>query len=533
MNPSFNELNNLPNEILVKMLKYLSHYDILYSFYDINERFNSIIKNYFLKNNLTLIINNDSLISFDNKILESVYEIIPMIENNIKCINIDSLIIENIIDRANYPNLKQVTIYTSLQESINIFIDGSLFIKIFGQKIEKLMIKSRRILKPIINTFGEYDILEHREILQDLFKKCSTMFQNLISLQFYLFINNQQLTFDFREVISFSSNITQLYVTVNHFNDCLYILDGSFNQLQKFYIIICGTGDLPSTDHVEIEISNIKCFSIRYKNKILNYDRGLIPLLHRMINLEEFHIHFIKTTLPIIDEHILKVEFIDNIPKLKKFIFNIGSLTYLGNQHYLSSNENIKHSSKKFQNSEMISNIDYFERTRLLYSHIYSHPYTWDFYHHISNNFRGGLFKSVRIISLFDEQPFEHDFFLLIAQSFPYFSRLILRNNEIQKNINCQQIPIKYNNLLNIDLIQSHDNYIEEFLNNNKTCLLNGIYLNISYKSLLRQTNNFTKDEYRTNCSKINYLKLKNDKEDLINENLIKYFHNATIDYYH
>ncbi|CAF1590981.1 unnamed protein product [Rotaria sordida] len=472
MNPSFNELNNLPNEILVKMLKYLSHYDILYSFYDINERFNSIIKNYFLKNNLTLIINNDSLISFDNKILESVYEIIPMIENNIKCINIDSLIIENIIDRANYPNLKQVTIYTSLQESINIFIDGSLFIKIFGQKIEKLMIKSRRILKPIINTFGEYDILEHREILQDLFKKI--------------------------EVISFSSNITQLYVTVNHFNDCLYILDGSFNQLQKFYIIIFGTGDLPSTDHVEIEISNIKCFSIRYKNKILNYDRGLIPLLHRMINLEEFHIHFIKTTLPIIDEHILKVEFIDNIPKLKKFIFNIGSLTYLGNQHYLSSNENIKHSSKKFQNSEMISNIDYFERTRFLYSHIYSHPYTWDFYHHISNNFRGGLFKSVRIISLFDEQPFEHDFFLLIAQSFPYFSRLIL-----------------------------------QFLNNNKTCLLNGIYLNISYKLLLRQTNNFTKDEYRTNCSKINYLKLKNDKEDLINENLIKYFHNATIDYYH
>ncbi|CAF2127732.1 unnamed protein product [Rotaria magnacalcarata] len=167
------------------------------------------------------------------------------------------------------------------------------------------------------------------------------MFGNLKSLQFHLFMDNRQLTFDFKQSMSFSSNITQLHVAIDNFNDCLYILDGSFNQMQKLYIVICGTGDLPSNDHENASCSSISCFT-------------------RII--------------------------------------------------------------------------DYFERAQLLYCHVYSYRYTWKFYHYITNNFHGGLFKSVREITLYDEHPFEHDFFLRIAQSFLCINKLALCNNEAQQN---------------------------------------------------------------------------------------------------
>ncbi|CAF1050282.1 unnamed protein product [Rotaria sp. Silwood1] len=44
--------------------------------------------------------------------------------------------------------------------------------------------------------------------------------------------------------------------------------------------------------------------------------------------------------------------------------------------------------------------------------HFYSCPYTLRYYHNITNSFQGGLFKCVCEVSLFDERPFEHEFFI-------------------------------------------------------------------------------------------------------------------------
>ncbi|CAF4684620.1 unnamed protein product, partial [Rotaria sp. Silwood2] len=52
--------------------------------------------------------------------------------------------------------------------------------------------------------------------------------------------------------------------------------------------------------------------------------------------------------------------------------------------------------------------------------HIYSYPYKFNVYKNITNNFPGGLYKCVREMSLMDERPFEHEFFLRIAQSLRY-----------------------------------------------------------------------------------------------------------------
>ncbi|CAF4302602.1 unnamed protein product [Rotaria sp. Silwood2] len=201
--------------------------------------------------------------------------------------------------------------------------------------------------------------------------------------------------------------------------------------------------------------------------------------------------------------------------KLNKFTFNIRSFIPRNDLVNLPSNEDIKNTFKNFKNNEIISCVDYFSKSNLFYCHICSYPYTWTFYNNITNNFPGGLFKCVREISLCDERPFEHEFFLQIAESFPFMEKLSLYNHEPQQNKNLKWLMIEYTHLTKLDLVATHENYVEQFLNNTKTCLLNNIYLRVRYDSLQKVTDDFTRDATRVNCSKIIGL-VSNNKQKLL-----------------
>ncbi|CAF5051691.1 unnamed protein product [Rotaria sp. Silwood1] len=132
----------------------------------------------------------------------------------------------------------------------------------------------------------------------------------------------------------------------------------------------------------------------------------------------------------------------------------------------------------------------------------------------ITNNFQGGLFECVREISLFDEQPFEHEFFLLIAQSFLLIKKLTLNNQKPRKNKQYTKSKddeqdfsiIKYSHLIYLNLYEAHEDYIELFLDHTKTYLPNNMDLAIDYELLKKATHNFKRNTIRINCSKINYL---------------------------
>ncbi|CAF3079891.1 unnamed protein product [Rotaria sp. Silwood2] len=189
--------------------------------------------------------------------------------------------------------------------------------------------------------------------------------------------------------------------------------------------------------------------------------------------------------------------------RLNKFIFNICSAICLDQLVNLPSNENIQSAFRNFQNSQIISFVDCFLESDLYYYHIYSYPYTWNFFNNITNNFPGGLFKYVREISLLDERPFQHEFFLRIAHSFPFINKLTLNNREPQENDNQQCLIIKYHHLTILDLVKAHENYVEEFLDSTKTYLLNNVHLYVRYGSLQKATDDFTRDVTQVNCSKI------------------------------
>ncbi|CAF1333487.1 unnamed protein product [Rotaria sordida] len=137
--------------------------------------------------------------------------------------------------------------------------------------------------------------------------------------------------------------------------------------------------------------------------------------------------------------------------------------------------------------------------------HVYSYPSQIQYYQRITNHFSGGIFKYVRLISLYDEHPFEHEFFLRISQSFPFIEKLSLINNQSQKHKQSHNSSIvKYNYLVTLDIEKVHDDYLEEFLFHTKTYFHNNIVVYINYKSLERVTHNFTGDSTRINCAKIN-----------------------------
>jgi hypothetical protein len=235
-----------------------------------------------------------------------------------------------------------------------------------------------------------------------------------------------------------------------------------------------------------------------------------------MSNLEKLDLTLnLSMNTIFIDGNYLKINIINHMQRLDKFKFNIYSTFNIHNQIYLLSNEDIRHTFNHFKNDEIICCIDYFQNKQYGRCHIYTYPYKLKYYKCITNNFPGGLFKCVRRILLFDEYPFEHEFFLRISQSFPFLENINLRNykpqnNKLYKesNKNNQDLSvIKYPHLTDLTLNLVHDDYVEQFLIDTITWLPNTVDLVIGYEQLKRVTHNFTRNTTRINCSKLKYLR--------------------------
>ncbi|CAF3043203.1 unnamed protein product [Rotaria socialis] len=144
-----------------------------------------------------------------------------------------------------------------------------------------------------------------------------------------------------------------------------------------------------------------------------------------MLNLEKLSLYLIvRNKDTFVDGNDLKKNVVKIMPRLNQCLFNINSSISLRNQINLPSNEDIQRTFKDFPNNHIISCVDHSSEIERSECHIYSYPYTLKRYEHITNSFPGGFFKSVCVISLFDERPFEHESFLRIAQSFPCLKEL-------------------------------------------------------------------------------------------------------------
>jgi hypothetical protein len=241
-----------------------------------------------------------------------------------------------------------------------------------------------------------------------------------------------------------------------------------------------------------------------------------------MSNLEKLDLYItVGERKTFFDGNDLKMNIINHMSQLNKFTFNIRSSSSFYNEINLPENEDIQKTFIDFNDKQIIYWADYFPKIKKGYCHIYSYPYKLKYYHEITNNFPGGIFKYVREVSLFDERSFEHEFFLRIQKSFPFMEKLAVRNHQRQinkqfrksTNVNQHLSIIKYPYLKQLYLIDTCTDYYEQFLFDTKTCLPFDVHVYMQYGLVKQVTHNFTRSRTRINCAKINYVNLCREME--------------------
>ncbi|CAF4720034.1 unnamed protein product, partial [Rotaria sp. Silwood2] len=153
-----------------------------------------------------------------------------------------------------------------------------------------------------------------------------------------------------------------------------------------------------------------------------------------MSNLEKLGLYFTTSfNETFIDGNNLKKNILNHMSKLKEFTFDIRSFMFINNEMNLPSKEDIQRTFDDFHLTKIISYVDYFLKSyKNGLCHIYSYPSLMRRYEDVTNNFPGGLYRYVRVVSLYDEYPFEHEFFIRIAQSFPFMEKLTINNRYAQ-----------------------------------------------------------------------------------------------------
>jgi len=79
------------------------------------------------------------------------------------------------------------------------------------------------------------------DVLEIIFTRILSMFTNLQCLNFGPSLSHcQELSFDISRSTIFASTLLELHINLGGILDCLYLLDGHFNQLHTLHVNICS-----------------------------------------------------------------------------------------------------------------------------------------------------------------------------------------------------------------------------------------------------------------------------------------------------
>ncbi|CAF1169275.1 unnamed protein product [Adineta steineri] len=459
--------------------------DVLYSLFDVNnQRLHMIVKEKTFTNTLTFVLATitDDILSVDDSIVDRFcINILPKIDYNIKSLILESQSMERILLAANYPNLTELKLYNVNDHVISRhFTVESPFRHLFQEQITDLILVYNRAIHILSNNPNEINVYEYT---LNVFKNLKHL--SVIQCGQLLSIKNLAFT-------TWSSlNLTKLCIDVFCFDDCFALLDGRLKQLNTFIVRIYYINDELSSVYNMDDLPNMKCFSLRCRCETNQYDTRVLPLLRRMIKLKELTLNIIndeRTTL--IDGTQINNQILVHMPCLREFIFHISTEVELHHITHHLSNEDIQ---------QTFTNIGYQQVCCILYymvdsvmCHIFSLPFAFDYLGYIGNAFPPVHFSCVRELTVDDEIPFEHEFFIRIARFFPLLKKLHVFNLEPQSQMKDNLISrnnelysiVEYPHLISLNLQYSHIYYVEQFLNQSKTHLPQLTTLSVDYSKL-------------------------------------------------
>jgi hypothetical protein len=114
MNYSTVNLLDLPDEILIIILKKLNYIDILYSLIGVDQKFDRLTRDIILTQSLDLTRKNTSNKDNHSKI-NSIFDqicrhILPQMQHNIQSLTLDCSSIHSVFSIGNYPQLHKLTL---------------------------------------------------------------------------------------------------------------------------------------------------------------------------------------------------------------------------------------------------------------------------------------------------------------------------------------------------------------------------------------------------------------------------------------
>ncbi|CAM4832018.1 unnamed protein product [Rotaria magnacalcarata] len=321
----------------------------------------------------------------------------------------------------------------------------------------------------------------------------------------------------------------QIADLILRFNDCIALLDGHLKQLNTFIVNINYTSDDLSNVYNMDDLPDMKCFSLTCCCETNEYDTRVLPLLRRMIKLEELTLDITNDErTSFIDGTQINDEILVHMPCLRKFIFHIRTKVELRHLTHYASNEDIQRTFTNIGYQQVCCVLNYIVGNVIC--HIFSLPFAFDYLGYIGNIFPPIDFSRVKELDVHDKIPFEHEYFIRIARFFPLLKELSVINFESQSQTrdnlvsnNDELYPtVEYPNLISLSFQCSHVDYVEQFLNERKTHLPHLTKLMVDYKKLRIVTKNFTRNATRRNCAQVKQLTI--DKTIVHTKEFYNYF---------
>ncbi|CAF3894325.1 unnamed protein product [Rotaria sp. Silwood1] len=198
-------------------------------------------------------------------------------------------------------------------------------------------------------------------------------YPNLYTLDLYNIDEKKCVRLNFNELLLpnfHSSTLLKLNIRVQSFNDCLHLLDSRCNELHMLYVDLVNLRH-PHEIQNQGDLPNLKCFSLSCVYATYYYNETILPLLYRMLNLEELDLYFsVEVDETLIDGDYLKKNIINRMSRLNQFTFYISSIMSTRNEMNFPSTEDIQRTFIDFVANKIIYWVDYFPEIKHSRCHI-------------------------------------------------------------------------------------------------------------------------------------------------------------------
>jgi hypothetical protein len=235
-----------------------------------------------------------------------------------------------------------------------------------------------------------------------------------------------------------------------------------------------------------------------------------------MSNLEELHLDItIKNRTAFIDGTHIDNEILVYMPRLHIFNFCICTKTKMDLLvHDLLSKDDIQRSFTNIMYQQMDCIVNYPHPSAIC--NVFSLPFVFENLRFIGSTFPSIISSHVRRLSVHDDVPLKHEFFIRIAWSFPLLKELCVININPQSSISDERNSngnelysiVKLNYLNSLHLADVHIDYVEQFLNETNTHMPYLTELIVNYDHLTIVTENFTRYTTRRNCFQVKKLNI-------------------------